>query len=68
MYFAIPLQGFCRYWCRCICSPVYENLSYGPGAFPVAEQAAEEVLSLPIFPEMREDEVELVVKVLSDVT
>ena len=47
--------------------PVYKSLGYGAGAFPVAEQAAEEVLSLPIFPEMREDEVELVVEVLLDV-
>jgi dTDP-4-amino-4,6-dideoxygalactose transaminase len=57
IYYPVPLHQ----------QPVYENLGYAKGAFPVAEQAAEEVLSLPIFPELRDDEVELVVKVLLDV-
>ncbi|RMD95510.1 MAG: erythromycin biosynthesis sensory transduction protein eryC1, partial [Calditrichaeota bacterium] len=40
--------------------PAYQYLGYPQGAFPVAEQAAAKLLSLPIFPEMSEDMVEYV--------
>jgi dTDP-4-amino-4,6-dideoxygalactose transaminase len=35
----------------------YADLGYGPGDFPVAERAAREVLSLPMYPELRPDQV-----------
>jgi dTDP-4-amino-4,6-dideoxygalactose transaminase len=38
----------------------YRDLGYGPGDLPGAEQAAREVLSLPLYPELTEDEVSLV--------
>ena len=37
--------------------PVFADLGYKVGDLPVSERVTEEVLSLPIFPELREDEV-----------
>jgi dTDP-4-amino-4,6-dideoxygalactose transaminase len=44
--------------------PGYSDLGYSAGDFPVAEAAASEVLSLPIFPEMTEGQVETVAAAL----
>jgi dTDP-4-amino-4,6-dideoxygalactose transaminase len=41
--------------------PAHEDLKYRRGAFPVAEEAAETILSLPMFPELRSDQLEAVV-------
>jgi dTDP-4-amino-4,6-dideoxygalactose transaminase len=41
-------------------SPAYSHLGYRKGELPVSEQYAEEVLSLPMFAEMRAEEVETV--------
>jgi dTDP-4-amino-4,6-dideoxygalactose transaminase len=35
-------------------SGAYRGLGHGPGSFPVAEQAAGAILSLPIFPHISE--------------
>ena len=40
--------------------PAYSNLGYKPGSLPCSEAAAREVLSLPLYPEMSEDMVEMV--------
>jgi dTDP-4-amino-4,6-dideoxygalactose transaminase len=37
--------------------PVFSSLGYKPGDFPHSEQAANQVLSLPMFPELNEDEI-----------
>lgn len=38
--------------------PAYRDLGYSPGDFPVAEEVAREVLSLPLYPEMTDAQVE----------
>lgn len=40
--------------------PCYESLGVSRGRFPVTEQACEEILSLPMFPEMTNDQVSYV--------
>ena len=44
--------------------PIFENLNLKKGQLPEAERAANEVLSLPIFPELRPEEVEEVAAAL----
>ncbi len=43
--------------------PAYADLGYARGDFPIAEQAAAEVLSLPIFPEMTDAQIESIATV-----
>ncbi len=47
VYYPIPLHM----------QPMYEHLGYRQGQLPVSERAATEVLSLPMFPEMTEEDV-----------
>jgi dTDP-4-amino-4,6-dideoxygalactose transaminase len=46
--------------------PAFASLGGQPGDHPVAEEAARDVLSLPLYPEMTEDQVEAVVAAVRD--
>jgi dTDP-4-amino-4,6-dideoxygalactose transaminase len=56
VYYPLPLH----------LQPVYKKLGYQPGQFPVAERTCNEVLSLPIFPELSFEEQQRVVYSLKD--
>ncbi|MEO0684472.1 MAG: DegT/DnrJ/EryC1/StrS family aminotransferase, partial [Cyanobacteria bacterium J06649_11] len=47
--------------------PVYQSLGYHPGQLPVAEQACNEVLSLPMFPELSPEQQDKVAYSLKEV-
>jgi len=44
----------------------YSFLRLGPGSFPVAERCAQEFLSLPMYPELRPEQIKFVVDALKD--
>ncbi len=44
----------------------FEYLDVPAGSFPVTEKACEETLALPIFPEMRDEEIEYVVEKIGE--
>jgi dTDP-4-amino-4,6-dideoxygalactose transaminase len=48
--------------------PAYTALGYGPGSFPESEKAALEVLSLPLYPELSDSQIEDVAKAVMQAT
>lgn len=54
IYYPIPLHR----------QPVFSDLGCPRGAFPVAERAADQVLSLPVFPEMTEAQQDHVIETI----
>ena len=45
--------------------PALQSLGYGPGDFPVAEQLADSILSIPMYPEMQDAQLVRVVQTLA---
>ena len=58
VYYPVPLH----------LQPVHANLGLSARDFPHAERAAAEVLSLPMFPELEDGEMDRVLQVLEEVT
>ena len=46
--------------------PVYLKLGYGDVSLPITEQAAAEILSLPMYPELRPEQIEFVAQAIKD--
>lgn len=46
--------------------PVYKNLGYAKGDFPETERAADEILSLPLYPELTHAQIERVVETMRE--
>jgi dTDP-4-amino-4,6-dideoxygalactose transaminase len=44
--------------------PVYQSLGYKPGDFSQSEKTQEEVLSLPIYPELKDEEIEAIARAI----
>ncbi len=56
VYYPVPLPF----------QPMYASLGHKPGDFPAAERAAREVLSLPMYPELRPEQVSRVAEAVAD--
>ncbi len=56
VYYPVPLH----------LQPIYASLGHKAGDFPHAERAAQEVLSLPMYPELRPEQVARVTDAISD--
>jgi dTDP-4-amino-4,6-dideoxygalactose transaminase len=63
---AADVQTLIHYPVAVHLQPVYRDLGYPQGAFPVAEGAAQQLLSLPLHPWMADREVEQVIDAVRD--
>ena len=44
----------------------YKDLDYKPGSLPISEKISGEILSLPLYPEIQEEEIETVCRYIRD--
>lgn len=56
VYYSMPLH----------LQPIYASLGYKKGDFPHAERASQEVLSLPMYPELRTEQIERVTQAIAE--
>jgi len=56
VYYPVPLH----------LQPLYASLGHKSGDFPHSERAAQEVLSLPMFPELRKDQIARIVETIAE--
>jgi dTDP-4-amino-4,6-dideoxygalactose transaminase len=56
VYYPVPLH----------LQPIYASLGHKPGDFPHSERAAQEVLSLPMYPELRSEQIARVADALAE--
>jgi dTDP-4-amino-4,6-dideoxygalactose transaminase len=56
IYYPVPLH----------LQPAFAYLGYGAGQFPQAEKACNEVLALPVYPELKESQQVAVARAISD--
>ncbi|MBW4561523.1 MAG: DegT/DnrJ/EryC1/StrS family aminotransferase [Mojavia pulchra JT2-VF2] len=56
VYYPLPLH----------LQPIYQSLGYQPGDLPIAEQVCHEVISLPMFPELTQQQQDQVIYALKD--
>jgi dTDP-4-amino-4,6-dideoxygalactose transaminase len=62
------IQTGIHYPLPCHLQPAYRYLGYQPGDFPQAERMCEEILSLPMYPELSKNQIEFLSEQLSLVT
>jgi dTDP-4-amino-4,6-dideoxygalactose transaminase len=60
----LGIQSLIHYPIPLHLSGAYASLGYRRGEFPVAETAADEILSLPMYPELTDDLIDYVVEAL----